>query len=68
MADIPHVIILGAGFGGIGALKKLRDANMSHGLVLREPLATAPAHMAKLPDEKKRKIIPKVSDRREITR
>jgi NADH:ubiquinone reductase (H+-translocating) len=28
MADIPHVIILGAGFGGIGALKKLRDANV----------------------------------------
>jgi NADH:ubiquinone reductase (H+-translocating) len=28
MTDIPHVIILGAGFGGIGALKKLRDANV----------------------------------------
>jgi NADH dehydrogenase len=28
MADIPHVIILGVGFGGIGALKKLRDANI----------------------------------------
>ena len=28
MADIPHVIILGGGFGGIGALKKLRDANV----------------------------------------
>jgi NADH dehydrogenase FAD-containing subunit len=27
MAEIPHVIILGVGFGGIGALKKLRDAN-----------------------------------------
>jgi NADH dehydrogenase len=28
MAEIPHVIILGGGFGGIGALKKLRDANV----------------------------------------
>ena len=28
MADIPHVIILGVGFGGIGALKKLRDADI----------------------------------------
>src|SRR5262252_8174460 len=28
MADIPHVVILGAGFGGIGALKKLRDASV----------------------------------------
>jgi NADH:ubiquinone reductase (H+-translocating) len=28
MTDIPHVIIVGAGFGGIGALKKLRDANV----------------------------------------
>ena len=28
MADIPHVVILGAGFGGIGALKKLRDAGV----------------------------------------
>jgi NADH:quinone reductase (non-electrogenic) len=28
MAQVPHVIILGAGFGGIGALKKLRDANV----------------------------------------
>jgi NADH:ubiquinone reductase (H+-translocating) len=28
MADIPHVIILGGGFGGLGALKKLRDANV----------------------------------------
>jgi NADH dehydrogenase len=28
MADTPHVIILGVGFGGIGALKKLRDANV----------------------------------------
>ena len=28
MADIPHVIILGGGFGGIGALKKLRDADV----------------------------------------
>ena len=28
MANIPHVIILGVGFGGIGALKKLRDANV----------------------------------------
>src|SRR6202011_3305629 len=28
MTDIPHVIILGVGFGGIGALKKLRDADI----------------------------------------
>src|SRR5262245_21467767 len=28
MAELPHVVILGAGFGGIGALKKLRDANV----------------------------------------
>ena len=28
MPDIPHVVILGAGFGGIGALKKLRDADI----------------------------------------
>ncbi len=28
MADVSHVIILGAGFGGIGALKKLCDANV----------------------------------------
>ena len=28
MADIPHVVILGAGFGGIGALKKLSDADV----------------------------------------
>jgi NADH:ubiquinone reductase (H+-translocating) len=28
MADVPHVVILGAGFGGIGALKKLRDAGV----------------------------------------
>ncbi|HEY7321621.1 MAG TPA: NAD(P)/FAD-dependent oxidoreductase [Candidatus Binatia bacterium] len=28
MAELKHVVILGAGFGGIGALKKLRDANV----------------------------------------
>ena len=28
MPDQPHVMILGAGFGGIGALKKLDDANV----------------------------------------
>jgi len=28
MAEIPHVIILGVGFGGIGVLKKLRDAKL----------------------------------------
>src|SRR5215472_5635983 len=28
MPDQPHVVILGAGFGGIGALKKLDDANV----------------------------------------
>ena len=28
MAEMAHIVILGAGFGGIGALKKLRDANV----------------------------------------
>ena len=28
MAELNHVVILGAGFGGIGALKKLRDADV----------------------------------------
>ncbi len=28
MSDQPHVVILGAGFGGIGALKNLSDANL----------------------------------------
>ncbi len=28
MAEPNHVVILGAGFGGIGALKKLRDADV----------------------------------------
>jgi NADH dehydrogenase len=28
MADLTHIVILGAGFGGIGALKKLRDCNV----------------------------------------
>src|SRR5262249_4002000 len=28
MADRNHIVILGAGFAGIGALKKLRDANV----------------------------------------
>ena len=28
MPDQPHVVILGAGFGGIGALKRLEDANV----------------------------------------
>src|SRR3984957_15229748 len=28
MANIPHIIILGGGFGGIGTLKKLRDADV----------------------------------------
>jgi NADH dehydrogenase len=28
MPDQPHVVILGMGFGGIGALKSLRDANV----------------------------------------
>ena len=27
MAEPKHVVILGAGFAGIGALKKLRDAD-----------------------------------------
>jgi NADH:ubiquinone reductase (H+-translocating) len=33
MAHVPHVIILGAGFGGVGALKKLRDANVQITLI-----------------------------------
>src|SRR5215475_13853618 len=28
MPELPHVVILGAGFGGVGALKQLRDANV----------------------------------------
>ena len=28
MAELAHVVILGAGFAGIGALKKLRDADV----------------------------------------
>jgi NADH dehydrogenase len=28
MAELTHIVILGAGFAGIGALKKLRDANV----------------------------------------
>ena len=28
MPELPHIVILGAGFGGVGALKKLRDANV----------------------------------------
>ena len=28
MAELTHVVILGAGFGGIGALKKMRDADI----------------------------------------
>ena len=28
MAELTHLVILGAGFAGIGALKKLRDANL----------------------------------------
>src|SRR5262245_36029431 len=28
MAGQPHVVILGAGFGGVGALKRLRDTNV----------------------------------------
>jgi NADH dehydrogenase FAD-containing subunit len=27
MPSQPHVVILGAGFGGVGALKKLHDAD-----------------------------------------
>ena len=33
MDDMPHVIILGVGFGGIGALKTLRDADVRITLV-----------------------------------
>jgi NADH:ubiquinone reductase (H+-translocating) len=33
MPDQPHVVILGAGFGGIGALKKLPDTNLSITLI-----------------------------------
>src|SRR4029450_9097742 len=28
MSELPHIVILGAGFGGVGALKKLRDASV----------------------------------------
>jgi NADH dehydrogenase len=33
MAGQPHVVILGAGFGGVGALKKLRDAHVQISLI-----------------------------------
>src|SRR5215831_8250372 len=33
MPDQPHVVILGAGFGGIGALKSLGDADVSVTLI-----------------------------------
>jgi len=33
MADIPHIIIRGGGFGGIEALKKLRNADVRITLV-----------------------------------
>ena len=33
MANLPHVVILGAGFGGIGALKSLGDADVSVTLI-----------------------------------
>jgi len=33
MANQPHVVILGAGFGGIGALKSLGDADVSVTLI-----------------------------------
>ncbi len=35
MSSQPHVVILGAGFGGVGALKKLRDANVRITLINR---------------------------------
>src|SRR5690606_36857773 len=28
MSQLPHVVILGAGFGGIGAIEKLRDSKV----------------------------------------
>src|SRR6187399_3252076 len=28
MPDQPHVVVLGAGFGGVGAVQKLRDADV----------------------------------------
>jgi NADH dehydrogenase len=40
MADIPHVIILGVGFGGVGAFKKLRDANVRITLIDRHDYHT----------------------------
>jgi hypothetical protein len=40
MADIPPVVILGAGFGGIGALKKLRDAGVRITLIDKHLYAT----------------------------
>jgi NADH dehydrogenase len=33
MADLPHILILGVGFGGVGACKELRDANVRISLV-----------------------------------
>jgi len=37
MPELTHVVILGAGFGGIGALKKRRDANSNAWGVSRRP-------------------------------
>ena len=36
MAGQPHVVILGAGFGGVGALKRLRDADVRITLISKQ--------------------------------
>jgi NADH dehydrogenase len=40
MPDHPHVVILGAGFGGVGALKRLRDADVRITLVSNQDYQT----------------------------
>jgi NADH dehydrogenase len=40
MAELPHVVILGAGFGGIGAAQKLRDAPVRITLIDRHDYHT----------------------------
>jgi NADH dehydrogenase len=57
MPGQPHVVILGAGFGGLGALKKLRDANVRVTLVCNndyqafQPLLYQVASMELAPTE-----------------
>ena len=40
MPELPHIVILGAGFGGVGALKQLRDANVRITLIYQRDYHT----------------------------